>query len=270
MILDFDTLHWELTGGILRPINPPKDINYPAVDDVAFPVVFGYDDQFMGTLIAGFPPAPPTLTVEDLGGGVARFTISGSTVGTSNQVYIRSTTATAWGASPVVTIAGDGSATATIDAGPYLAKVQSHLAGAVSPANNEPVLFHLQDAASGYTRSAFGTEFMESVKPELLTAFGELVQYLRGVQGVEVVAMQGDIITTNDPQTGIDISVGDASWEISADDLDFGSGPIVPKAQDQIISSTNEVYVVVEAGVLDSEQMFWTIPVKRSDYKELP
>jgi len=27
---------------------------------------------------------------------------------------------------------------------------------------------------------------------------------------------------------------------------------------------------VVEAGALDAEQVFWTIPVKRSEYKELP
>jgi len=269
--IQFDNYSWTRDeNNDIMPLLPPKPRNYPAEPDVAFPVVYGEDNQYVGELIAGAPPVQPTLTVEDLGSGIARFTISGSTPTSSNAVYVRVATGIVWGASPVVTIIGDGSANATLDPGPYLARVRSSLLLAVSPASNEPVLFFLQDPDAGYTRSKLGEDFLEGVMPSMLTEFGEPLTYLRGVESVELVGIQGDIITANDAATGIDVSVGDASWEVLADDLDFGSGPIVPKAQDQIISSTGEIFVVVESGLLDSEQIMWTIPVKRSEYKELP
>lgn len=268
--IQFDTISWTRdANNDIMPLLTPKPFNYPAEDEVLLDIVYGFDDQFTGSLVSGPPPTPPLLTVEDLGGGVARFTISGSTAGSSNKVFIRAATATVWGAAPVVTIAGDGSADATIDPGPYLGKVQSHLAEIFSPSSNEPVLFHLQDAATGYTRSEFGDEFEGCVVPEMLAAFGEPTTYLRGVQSIALAGIQGDAIMANDPATGVDLQLGDASWEFSADDLDFGAGPIVPRAKDQIITAKGEVYIVIEAGVLDAEQIMWTIPCKRSDYKEM-
>jgi hypothetical protein len=227
-------------------------------------------DDTVGTLDVGSLPDQPTLSVVDLGSGSVRLTISESTAGSVTRIYVRGATSSAWPTTPTATISGDGSADVSLGAGPYLAKGQSEFNTLVSPLSNEPVLFHLLDAASGYDRSDFGTEFREEVMPEMLDAFGESVTYRRGVQAVSLTAIQGDVMTANDTATGIDVAVGDGSWEIVADQLDFGSGPIVPKAHDQIITAKGEVYSVVEAGALDSEQMAWTIPVKRSEYRELP
>lgn len=269
--IQFDTISWTRDeNNDIMPLLPPKPFNYPAEEEVAFPVVFGYDDQYEGTLIAVFPPNMPTLSVEDLGGGVARFTISGADAGTSNKVYARMATATSWPVAATVTISGNGSADATLTAGPYLAKVLSYAGAAASPSSNEPVLFHLVDVAAGYDRSDFGDTFKADAIPAFFSEFGEMITYLRGVQSVALAAIQGDAITANDPSTGIDVSLGNGSWEISADELDFGSGPIVPKAQDQVITLKGEIWTVVESGVLDAEQLIWTIPVKRCEYKELP
>lgn len=217
------------------------------------------------------PPSPdlPLLTVEDLGSGAVRFTISGSSVGSSNRVYARSVTSSTWPTSPTVTIAGDGSEDTTLDPGAYLAKVQSELSGIVAPASNEPVLFHLVCPEAGYDRSEFGEEFMACAIPEFLAEMGEPVTYLRGVEAVELAAIQGEVLMANDDQLGVDVQLGDGSWEIAADHLNFGSGAIVPKAQDQIRTEKGEIYIVVEAGVLDAEQLMWTIPTKRADYKDL-
>jgi hypothetical protein len=170
---------------------------------------------------------------------------------------------------PAVTITGNGTADAALTPGAYLAKVQSELGLATSPADNEPVLFNLVDVAAGYDRSAFGTMFVDDALPQFFEAFGETIGYRRGAEYVSLAGIQGEAVTGNDSNTGIDVVIGDASWEVSADDLDFGAGPIVPKAQDQISTAKGEIYVVVEAGVLDAEQLIWTIPVKRSEYKEL-
>lgn len=289
--LQWDAVYWELSGSELSPRNPPlpvaprADVRYgaphldglgrlvlPAVGNVAFPVGYGTDGtELVGTLIAGFPPTPPLLTVSDLGSLLAQFSVAGSTPGSSNQVFIRKATELAWPTVPVATIAGDGTATYTVDAaGPYLAKVQSHLAGAVSPASNEPVLFYMVDVDAGYTRSDFGDEFDATVNGELLEAFGEPLTYRRGIETVTLVGIEGEGIQVRDPATGADFVVGDGSWEIDADDLDFGAGPIVPRTQDQIITAKGEIWIVLGTGTLDAEQLFWTIPVKRGEYKELP
>jgi hypothetical protein len=216
----------------------------------------------------GATPDSPTLTVTT-SGGTATFTIAGSTAGSANAVYIRVATTATWNATATVTITGDGSASAALDPGPYLAKVQSTVGDAMICASNEPVLFYVVDPDAGYTRSAFGTEVVDCMLPELLENFGEAVTYRRGIEAVSLSAIQGDVLMVNDQTTGIDMPLGDASWEIAVDDLDFGAGSITPRVQDQIITTTGSIFVVVEPGTLDSEQVMWTIPVKRVDYKEL-
>lgn len=270
MDLQYDALHWKLDGTDLSPLATPKAILYPEEADVRLDTVYGYDGQYVGTMTYGIQPDSPTLSATDLGSGSVRITVSGSSDGSETDLYVRGATETDWPTTPSATVTGDGSVDLALGAGPYLLRARSRIGEASAAAENEPLLFHLQDASAGYTRSAFGQEFLSDALPELLSAFAEPITYRRGAQAVELVAMQGSIVTTQDTQTGIDVPVGDASWEISADDLDFGSGPIVPKAQDQILSATGEVYVVVAAGTLDAEQLLWTIPVKRSEYRELP
>lgn len=270
--IQFDAISWTRDGNNdLMPLLPPLPFNYPENDEVEAGVVFKYDNSGLGTLTPGSgAPTMPILTVTDMGSGVARFTISGADAGTSNKVYARMATAISWPIVATVTIPGNGSADAILASGPYLAKALSYAGSAASPSSNEPVIFHLVDVAAGYDRSDFGDTFKADAIPVFFAEFGEMITYLRGVQSVALAAIQGDAITANDPSTGIDVSLGNGSWEISADELDFGSGPIVPKAQDQIITLKGEIWTVVESGVLDAEQLIWTIPGKRCEYKELP
>ena len=268
--IQFDAISWtRVVNNDIMPLLPPKPFNYSAPGDTRFGTVYGHDNQYTGTLSADAPPSTPTLAVEDLGGGVARVTITGASVGTTNRIYARPAGDALWPVLPAATIAENGTADATLTPGAFLGKVQSALGFATSPAANEPVIFNLVDVAAGYDRSEFGELFVADALPQFFEAFGEAIGYRRGVQFVEVTGIQGEAVTANDSNTGVDVVIGDASWEISADELDFGSGPIVPKAQDQISTKKGEIYVVVEAGVLDAEQLIWTVPVKRSEYKEL-
>lgn len=289
MDLTFDAIYWQRSGDNISPRHPALPVagreyvreGVPHLDGLGRDVLppenrtaygegYGTDGtEFVGTMTGDTPPEQPGLAVEDLGGGFARLTISGSTVGTTNDIYIRLATATEWPSTPTETIAGDGTSDIMLGAGPYLAKVMSRLLTSASPGALDPVLFFLADASAGYTRSAFGEEWAEHARPALLEACGEPVTYRRGIQTVSVVAIQARAVHARDMATGVDLELGDCSWEIDADDLDFGAGPIVPKAQDQVITAKGEVYVVVEAGALDAEQVFWTIPVKRNEYKEL-
>ena len=240
---------------------------------------YHYDDadSVVGTFAGGgSAPAMPLLSVEDRGAGVARFTISGSADGSTNRLFVRAANIAAWPEDPMAEIAGDGSADVILGAGAYIVKVLSEKGGITSPASNEPILFYLQDPDAAYQRSEFGQECNERDMALFLKEFGEPIQFVRGVQivstilsGTPLLGIPRKVITVRDVTTGADIPIGDSAWKLPADLIDFGSGPIVPRAQDQIIDSMGNVYVVVDAGTLDAQKIFWLVPTKRSEYKEL-
>lgn len=61
--IDFDAIHWEVTAeGHLRPRTVPAPFKYPPELDVEDGVIYGYDDQFEGTLpTTGESPDAPFL-----------------------------------------------------------------------------------------------------------------------------------------------------------------------------------------------------------------
>ncbi len=92
--LDLDTIHWEETvEGHYRPRTDPADINYPAEDDVENGVVYGYEDQYEGTLPAtGESPDAPSLDALIAGDGQLTVTVSLNDAGEPAYVLYRTAT----------------------------------------------------------------------------------------------------------------------------------------------------------------------------------
>lgn len=78
--IDLDAIHWQVTTeGHLQPRMAPLPINYPDPANVAAGVVFGYENQFTGTLVAGDGSGSgvaPEITAAVAGDGQVVLTIA--------------------------------------------------------------------------------------------------------------------------------------------------------------------------------------------------
>lgn len=73
-------------GVVLRTTE--ADPNFPAESDVRDTVVYGYADEYTGTLYGADVPNPPTLSCEDQqDGGTVVATVTGADAGTTNEIY---------------------------------------------------------------------------------------------------------------------------------------------------------------------------------------
>jgi hypothetical protein len=89
MDLDYDAVHWQIDGTDLEPLYPPKALNYPPEPYVLEPYVYGFDNQFVGTLEAVPQPVAPTLhAVDSRDGKHAVLTLTGADPGTTNEIYV--------------------------------------------------------------------------------------------------------------------------------------------------------------------------------------
>lgn len=146
MDLDFDTIHWDLTGAELSPLNPPKDMKYPAEPVVLEAVIYGFDDQFVGSLV-GSPQvqAANVVGVDSQNGGDVTFVVTGGDPVANNAVYIAW-----WGQNGpqdwqlVGSRIGNGNVASHYPVGLYAAKVVSSKVGYGS-ATGLGNLFYLTD-----------------------------------------------------------------------------------------------------------------------------
>jgi hypothetical protein len=96
--IDLDAIHWTTDGdGDLMPLLPPKPFNYPDEIDVALSVVYGYDDQYLGTFDpAAHIPSSPVIVATDLRNG-AGFSLEITVDAlTTNDVEVRMVGVAAW------------------------------------------------------------------------------------------------------------------------------------------------------------------------------
>jgi hypothetical protein len=93
--LDLDAIHWQETAeGHYMPRTAPADINYPSEDDVENGVMYGYEDQYEGTLPAtGESPDAPSLDALVVGDGQLTVTVSLNDAGEPAYVLYRTATA---------------------------------------------------------------------------------------------------------------------------------------------------------------------------------
>ena len=120
--------------------------------------------------------------------------------------------------------------------------------------------------ANEHDRSTFGTEFLTVDQEYIIADFKLTVTYRRGTDTVDIDAVLDGVLTTYDDRTGIDLAIGDSSFWIKPDDLDFGSGVFQPKMHDEIELPNGTVYEVLEPGNLDSERCMIRIPTIRTEY----
>jgi len=86
--ISLDTIHWGVDGlGDYYPLATPLPMNYPLEMYVLEGIVYGYADQFLGTLVAGGHPNPILSMVvnEDDTGIIA--TRSNVTVGATDALW---------------------------------------------------------------------------------------------------------------------------------------------------------------------------------------
>jgi len=90
MALSYDFVYWEENGdGDLRPRTTAVDIGYPTEAQTEFGVVYGYEDQFTGTLSGGGPvPSTPSIRILSNLDGTATATISNSDDDATNTVWV--------------------------------------------------------------------------------------------------------------------------------------------------------------------------------------
>ena len=89
-VVGYDLIHWEYDANDdLQPLEEAADIGYPDEDEVEYGVVFGYEDQYTGTLSGGGAvPTTPSIRIRNNQDDTATATISGADAGTTNTVYI--------------------------------------------------------------------------------------------------------------------------------------------------------------------------------------
>jgi len=121
-------------------------------------------------------------------------------------------------------------------------------------------------SSGGYNRSTFGADF-QNVDLKFIQKDVRLdATYKRGLSTVDLEVVRGAAVTNYDDRAGVDIAIGDGSFWIKADLLDFGSGPFAPEMHDQIHTANGDVYEVLDPGRLDAENILWSVPVVRVDY----
>lgn len=133
--IDLDNIHWTVDGnGDYMPLIPAAPYNYPDEAAVLQGIVFGYADQYLGTLDASAQvPVPTVSAVDSQNGRQAVVTVSDALVGSTNDVYI-----TWWGQNGVQewqlagSVTGDGTLTVSRPIGLYGVRVQSSKTGYVS------------------------------------------------------------------------------------------------------------------------------------------
>ena len=137
--IQFDAISWTRDGNNdIMPLLPPKPFNYSAENVTLAGTVYGYDNQYLGSLIA-LPQTPiPTLVAADAhNGGDATFTITGSDPTAVNAVYIAW-----WGQNGnqawqlVGSRTGNGAVTGNYPVGLYACKVVSTMPDAGSATGN--------------------------------------------------------------------------------------------------------------------------------------
>ncbi len=121
-----------------------------------------------------------------------------------------------------------------------------------------------------YDRSDFGTEFMDVDQAFIFDTLGCKIAatYKRGSDSIAITVVKGDQITTYDDRVGVDLAIGDLGFWVRADALDFGSGVVLPKKHDQIITDNGDIYDVVDPGRMDAENILILVPVVRSSYTQ--
>ena len=232
-----DALYWSSSSGVLSPRTTPADMNYPGETDVITGTVYGYESQYTGDYGGGTEATPAVLS-EFLEFDIIHWVLTGDMLSPRPAAL------------PMLY-----PAVSLVRAGIWYGDENQYLGR--------------YGAAPEYQRSTFGDEFLAMVCDEMLDAFGKPITYYRGAEMVDLTAIQGDAIYANDTDTGIDVPLGDATFDVPADSLSFGAGPLLPRPQDQIVTARGTVYVVIGEGTLDCEQICWTIPVKRSYYLEV-
>jgi len=206
----------------------------------------------------------PTLAVEDLeDGSGARYTITDSAAGVQNVCYAIDSTGAV---NEIGTIVGNGSEVFALDVGPYWGFARASNAYGSAVSNFVP--FGVTDGSGCVVRSDFGDDFEALEEATLLPEFGETITYRRGIAAVSLTGILAPVITRYDPREGIDVAVGDSSWLVRVEDLDFGAGCVEPRKFDRIVTAKGAEYEVVEPGDIDRERIMRSIPTRRSEHKQ--
>jgi len=119
-----------------------------------------------------------------------------------------------------------------------------------------------------YDRSSFGDDFLAFDQDLILQDFSQTVTYKRGGDSISISAIPGDVVTAYDDRTGIDVAIGDGSFWLKCDDLDFGDGVFMPKIHDKITTGEGIVFEVLDPGRMDSERILNQVPVVRVDFPQ--
>ncbi len=119
----------------------------------------------------------------------------------------------------------------------------------------------------GYDRSVFGDDWVNIDQKFIIKDMVTKYIYTRGVETITDLDMiAGEIIIEYDERTGVDISIGDGSFWVEPDLLDFGGGPFEPALHDKITNDLGVVFDVVAPGRLDPERAMFNIPTVRVEY----
>ena len=207
----------------------------------------------------------PTLRAAVSGGQVI-FSVSGSTSGTLNQVYVRPAAQISWPATPAATISGDGSAQVSLPPGVYHARVISVHDTQEAPGRYDPVVFAVANPHAQNTRSEFGEKFALEAQAAMIE-MGEPITYRRSALSVELIGIRHTQDTSRG-EVGVRYLQDSTIWDIYCDDLNFGDGPAQPMIHDQIMTATGETWIVIADGERDGESIFWRVPCRRNEHVE--